>query len=64
MDLFDHTLKEEEKVKAAFEKYGLTEEDKTFIKELILGEPLTEGGEGSQVIICSLRLRYLMGRQT
>ena len=64
MDLFDHMLKEEEKVKAAFEKYGLTEEDKTFIKELILGEPLTEGGEGSQVIICSLRLRYLMGRQT
>jgi len=64
VDLFDHMLKEEEKVKAAFEKYGLTEEDKTFIKELILGEPLTEGGEGSQVIICSLRLRYLMGRQT
>ena len=64
MDLFDHMLKEEEKVKAAFEKYGLTEEDKTFIKELILGEPPTEGGEGSQVIICSLRLRYLMGRQT
>lgn len=63
MDLFDHMLKEEEKVKAAFEKYGLTEEDKTFIKELILGEPPTEGGEGSQVIICSLRLRYLMGRQ-
>ena len=64
MDLFDHMLKEEEKVKAAFEKYELTEEDKTFIKELILGEPPTEGGEGSQVIICSLRLRYLMGRQT
>ena len=64
MDLFDHMLKEEEKVNKAFEDCELTEEDKTFIKELILGEPLTEGGEGSQVIICSLRLRYLMGRQT
>ena len=57
-------LKEEEKVKKAFEDCELTEEDKTFIKELILGKPPTEGGEGSQVIICSLRLRYLMGRQT
>ena len=64
MDLFDHMLKEEEKVNKAFEDCELTEKDKTFIKELILGEPLTEGGEGSQVIICSLRLRYLMGRQT
>ena len=64
MDLFDHMLKEEEKVKKAFENYGLTDEDKTFIKELILGEPQTKGGEGSQVIICSLRLRYLMGHQT
>ena len=62
--MFDHMLTTEEKVKTAFTKYGLTDEDKTFIKELILGEPLSEGGEGSQVIICSLRLRYLMGRQT
>lgn len=61
--MFDHMLTTEEKVKTAFTKYNLTDEDKTFIKELILGEPLSEGGEGSQVIICSLRLRYLMGRQ-
>lgn len=41
--MFDHMVEVNE-LKPSFETYGLTENDVIFIKELIAGSPLDEGG--------------------
>ena len=58
--MFDYMVGlEANQLKAVFEKYDMTDEDRVCIKELILGKPLTRRTEGAEVmggfeIYCSI----------
>ena len=48
--MFDHMFEDEEnKLKEKFERYGLTDDDREFIKEQISGKP--KGPEDSEVVL-------------
>ena len=55
--MFDYMVELEiNHLKPVFEKYGFTEEDRTFIKEQIVGKPLTKSAQGDQVMNESVKI--------
>ena len=49
--MFDYMVNlKANQLKPVFENYGLTEEDRVGIKELIVGKPLRKNAEGAEVM--------------